>query len=240
MSNSIGTGFSPSATGKSGFTTGGLGNGAIPGVSIPLYALYELLQNYKGRSNRQKIDLKSRLESDLIKGVKAGELASRIELGGGLKGRMPQPLVDHDNTDQFARTRFTLRDAWNTTSYSGSSNISRIVTPFRAVNNAGDLLSRQNYSVGGACQSFQSRPGLYGLRQRFGANQDSPSSVVWSAIQINPAIPASTCNGKYVYDSSDYIRFRKNQAINQNYNDLSFGGNLYNGSQVASRAIKRY
>jgi hypothetical protein len=240
MSNSIGPGFSPSATGKSGFTTGGLGNGSYPGLLIPLYALYEKLKNENGRVNRQKLNTKGRLEVDLINGIKTGEIVQRIDLGGGFRGRMPQPLVDHDNTDQFARTRFTLRDAWNTTSYSGSSNISRIVTPFRAVNNAGDLLSRQNYSVGGACQSFQSRPGLYGLRNRFGANQDTPSSVVWSAIQVNPAIPASTCNGKFVYDSSDYIRFKKNQAVNQNYNDLSFGGDQSNGSQVAWRASRRF
>jgi hypothetical protein len=237
---SVGVGFSPSATGKSGFTTGGLGNGSYPGLLIPAYAIYSLSKNSNGRISRQKLNTKNMLELDINNGIKAGDLVKRIDLGGGFRGRMPQPIVDHDNTDQFARTRFTLRDAWNTTSYSGSSNISRIVTPFRAVNNAGDLLSRQNYSVGGACQSFQSRPGLHGLRQRFGANQDTPSSVVWSALQVNPSIPASTCNGKYVYDSSDYIRFKKNQAVNQNYNDLSFGGDLYNGSQSASRAIKRY
>lgn len=208
MSNSIGTGFSPSANGTSGFTTGGIGFASlIPGLGTPIYV--------KNNSNL------------------------RVELGGGIKGRMPQPLIDHDNTDQFARTRFTLRDAWNTTSYSGSSNRTRIVTPFRAVNNAGDLLSRQNYSVGGACQSYQSRPGLSGLRQRFGANQDTAPSVVWSALQLNAAVPASTCNGKYVYDSSDYIRFRKNQAVNQNYNDLSFGGDQSSGSQVAYRSIRR-
>ena len=238
-STSVGS-FSPSATGTSGITTGGLGNGSYPGLLVPAYALYKLSKNANGSINKQKLDTKNKLGLDLIKGIKSGEIVQRIDLGGGIKGRMPQPLVDHDNTDQFARTRFTLRDAWNTTSYSGSSNISRIVTPFRAVNNAGDLLSRQNYSVGGACQSFQSRPGLYGLRQRFGANQDTPSSVIWSALQVNPAIPASTCNGKYVYDSSDYIRFKKNQAVNQNYNDLAFGGDQSNGSQVAWRASRRF
>jgi len=236
----VGTSFSPSATGKGGFTTGGLGNVSYPGLLIPAYAIFSSSKNPNGRLNRQKLNTKNMLVTDIDKGIKSGELVRRIELGGGFRGRMPQPIVDHDNTDQFARTRFTLRDAWNTTTYSGSSNISRIVTPFRAVNNAGDILSRQNYSVGGACQSFQSRPGLYGLRQRFGATHDTAPSVVWSALQLNPSIPPSTCNGKYVYDSSDYIRFVKNQAVNQNYNDLSFGGNLNNGSQVASRASKRY
>jgi len=163
------------------------------------------------------------------------------KLGGGLPGLMPQPIVDHDNSDLFARTRFTLRDAWNTTSYSGSSNPKRIITPFRAVNNAGDLLSRQDYSCGGSCQTFQSRPGLNGLRQRFGATSVScQPSVLWSSNQVDPKIPSSTCNVKYVYDSSDYIRFKKNQAVNRNYNDRSFGGNDYSTSQSAIRHIRRY
>lgn len=162
-------------------------------------------------------------------------------LGGGFKGRMPQPLVDHDNSDEFAQTRFTLREAWNTTSYSGSSNKSRIVTPFRAVNNAGDLLSRQNYSCGGTCQTPQSRPGLNGLRNHLGSTSNScKADVFWSALQVNPSIPSSTCNGKFVYDGSDYIKFKKNQAVNRNYNDRSFGGNESSAQQSAYRAIRRY
>jgi hypothetical protein len=207
MSNSIGIGFSPTATGSSGFTTGSLGSllSIIPGIGLP----------YRS--------------------------PGRPFLGGGLPGLMPQSLIDHDNSDAFARTRFTLRDAWNTTSYSGSSNPKRIITPFRAVNNAGDLLSRENYSCGGSCQTPQSRPGLNGLRQRFGATSVScRPSVIWSALQVDLNIPSSTCNVKYVYDSSDYIKFKKDQAVNRNYNDRSFGGNDYNSSQSAMRSIKRY
>ena len=168
-------------------------------------------------------------------------LTQGLLLGGGFKGRMPQPILDHDNTDTFARTRFTLVNAWNTTKASGSSNPKRIITPFRAVNNAGDILSRQNYSCGGSCQTPQSRPGMWGLRQRFGSTSAScRADIFWTANQINPAIPSSTCNGKFVYDGSDYTKFKKNQAVNQNYNDLSFGGDQSNGSQVSYRAVRRY
>lgn len=163
------------------------------------------------------------------------------KLGGGLPGMMPQSLVDHDNTDQFARTRFMLREAWNTTSYSGSSNPKRITTPFRAVNNAGDLLSRQNYSCGGTCQTPQSRPGLKGLRQKFGSTSVScRPSVIWSTSQVDTNIPSSTCNVKWVYDGSDYIKFKKDQAVNKNYNDRSFGGNDYNTSQSSIRHSRIY
>ena len=210
--SSVGS-FSQSATGKSGWSTGGLGDliGYIPGLGFNI----------------------------LIGGSKSTN--GLPSLGGGIKGIMPQPVVDHDNSDAFARTRFTLRDAWNTSSFSGSGYSKRMVGPFRAVNNAGDLLSRQNYSCGGTCQSFQSRPGLSGLSNHFGSISTAcTADVFYSSNQIDPKVPASACNTKFVYDSSDYIRFRKNQAYNKNYNDRSFGGNEYSGSQSASRAIRRY
>ena len=206
MSNSIGTGFSSTATGTSGFTSGSLGSllKFVSGIGYP----------YDGPGPK---------------------------LGGGLPGLMPQPVIDQDNSDSFARTRFTLRDAWNTTSYSGSSNKKRITTPFRAVNNAGDLLSRQSFSCGGSCQTFQSRPGLNGLRQKFGSTSVNCSpSVVWSSIQLDSKIPSATCNVKYVFDGSDYTKFKRNQAVNRNYNDRSNGGNDYNTSQTAIRHSKRY
>jgi len=207
MSNGIGS-FSQTATGKSGWSTGGLGDlfGLIRGI-----------------------------------GYNINNASGFPDLGGGIQGVMPQPLVDHDNSHDFSKTRFYLRDAWNTSSTSGSSYPKRIIGPFRAVNNAGDILSRQDYSCGGTCQTFQSRPGLNGLRQHFGSISNSCTpSVLYSTNQINPAVPASACNGKFVYDSSDYINFRKKQAINKNYNDRSFGGNDYSAAQSAMRAIKRY
>jgi hypothetical protein len=207
MSNGIGS-FSQTATGKSGWSTGGLGDllGFIRGI-----------------------------------GYNINNASGNPDLGGGFKGIMPQPVVDHDNSHEFSKTRFYLRDAWNTSSISGSSYPKRIIGPFRAVNNAGDILSRQDYSCGGTCQTFQSRPGLNGLRQHFGSISNSCTpSVLYSTNQINPAVPASACNGKFVYDSSDYINFRKKQAINRNYNDRSFGGNDYSGAQSAIRAIRRY
>jgi len=210
MSNSIGIGFSQTSNGKSGFTTGGIG------FSFPIPG----------------IGLNINVNNNPVLGP---------YIGGGLKGLMPQPIIDHDNSDSFARTRFTLRDAWNTTSSTGSAYPKRIITPFRAVNNAGDLLSRENYSCGGTCQTPQSRPGLSGLKQHLGSTSTScNSSVIWSGIQIDPNTPSSTCNVKYVYDGSDYTKFKKNLAINKNYNDRSFGGNDYNTSQSTIRHSKRY
>ena len=168
-------------------------------------------------------------------------------LGGGYQGYMPQSVVTTEKgsfgSNDFDTLRFTLREAWNTTypSQLKAAKKKAIITPFRAVTNSGDLLSREYYSCGGSCQSFQSRPGMFGLKQRFGANQNTcVPGVVYSTYQLDTSIPASACNVKWVYDSSDYITYLKQKAINKNYNDLSYGGDDSNASQSVFRAIRRY
>lgn len=159
---------------------------------------------------------------------------SRSPLGGGIPGFMPKGTNDTNNYDEYAQVRFTLRNAWNTKYVSqlrGALNNKRIVTPFRAVTNSGDILSRQNYSCGGSCQTFQSRPNMSGLRTRFGAIQ--------SRCDLS-GIPPASCNVKYVYDSSDYVTYLKQRAVNKNYNDLSNGGDDSSTSQSAIRAIRRF
>jgi hypothetical protein len=152
-------------------------------------------------------------------------------LGGGFRGYVPQPLINTNNDSNFSDTRFVLKNAWNTR-YARAETLPRsICTPFRAVNNSGDLLSRLNYSCGGACQTFQSRPNLRGLKNHFGHIQ---------SLCDETNIPPSACNVRYVYDSSDYIRYSREKAINKNYNDLSYGGNQSSASQSAIRAIRRY
>lgn len=165
--------------------------------------------------------------------------------GGAIPGWMPQSVQTNDKKyPDYEQIRFTLKNAWNT-SYRAQlsrNNLKQsITTPFRAVNNAGDLLSRDNYSCGGSCQTPQSRPGLKGLSQRFGAIQNSCTpSASYNSLQLIKNIPPASCNVKYVYDSSDYTTYLKQKAFNKNYNDLSYGGDDSNSSQSAQRAIRRY
>lgn len=165
--------------------------------------------------------------------------------GGAITGWMPQTTTLTDKRyPEFEQIRFTLKNAWNT-SYRRQlrrNNLkTSITTPFRAVNNAGDLLSRENYSCGGSCQTFQSRPGLKGLRGRFGSISDScVPSAAYNSLQLLSNVPAASCNVKYVYDSSDYTTYLKQKAFNKNYNDLSYGGDQSSASQSAQRAIRRY
>ena len=128
--------------------------------------------------------------------------------------------------------RFKLREAWNGSAATGPvKNLTVAATPFRAVNNSGDLLNRQYYTSGGSTQISSLRGGLTGWKTMAGAVQPHPD---------NTGIPSATCNVRYVYDSSDYITFKKLQATNRNYNNSSFGGNLNSGSQSAFRAAKRF
>jgi hypothetical protein len=165
--------------------------------------------------------------------------------GGAIRGYMPQTTQNVDKRyPEFEHIRFTLKNAWNT-NYRRQLRANKlkqsITTPFRAVNNAGDLLSRENYSCGGTCQTFQSRPGLRGLRTKFGSISNSCTpSAIYSNLQLLSDIPAAACNVKYVYDSSDYITYLKQKAVNKNYNDLTYGGDQSNTSQSAIRAIRRY
>lgn len=165
--------------------------------------------------------------------------------GGAISGYMPNQTQNVDKRyPEYEHIRFTLKNAWNTTypSQLRRDNLQKpITTPFRAVNNAGDLLSRLNYSCGGSCQTPQSRPGLKGLSQRFGSIQSTCiPSATYSNLQLLSNIPASACNVKFVYDSSDYVTYLKQRAVNKNYNDLSYGGDQSNTSQSAIKAIRRY
>lgn len=172
---------------------------------------------------------KAILELKIAAGISS---AVSKNLGGGLKGIAPKPTNINSQTQDVSTNRFILREAWNTTTYLdslGNTN-RRIITPFRAVNNAGDVLSRKNYSCGGSCQTPQSRPGLSGLRGAFGAIQSVCDETL---------VPPSACNVKYVYDSSNYTRYLKERSINKNYNDYSTVGNEFNASQVAFSASMR-
>lgn len=166
--------------------------------------------------------------------------------GGAIQGFMPQQTQTVDKKfTEFEQIRFTLKQAWNTRypAQLRKSGLKRqtITTPFRAVNNAGDIMGRLNYSCGGTCQTVQSRPNVHGIRQQLGGIQSTcVPSATYNSLQLNDTIPAAACNTRYVYDSSDFTRYLKQKAVNKNYNDLSYVGNNNNGAQSAIRAIKRY
>jgi hypothetical protein len=149
-------------------------------------------------------------------------------LGGGIKGISPkQSLTNYKDGDVSAMRRVLVK-SWNTAYATGTVNgHNRVITPFRAVMNTGDFLSRKNYSCGG--------PNPSPMVKRAGYNMGN----ILSACD-NTGIPPSSCNVKWVSDASDYTRFKKQQAVNRNFNDYSFGGDQHHASYVSRMAVHRY
>lgn len=149
-------------------------------------------------------------------------------LGGGIKGISPQQTILNYKDSEQTLARSVLRRSWNTAYATGTYNgRKRVITPFRAVNNSGDFLARVQYSCGGPNPTTADR---YKRNANIGS--------MWSNCD-STGVPASSCNTKFVPDSSDYTKFRKQRALNQNYNDSSFGGDQSNATYVPLMAVRR-
>ncbi len=129
-------------------------------------------------------------------------------LGGPFNGYSGKQTMTNYKGSEQAMTRRVLRSAWNTQYATGVVNgQNRVITPFRAVNNLGDFLSRTNYVCGGPNQVNASKPGWKGRIGSIISNCDTTG------------VEASSGNHRFVSDSSDYIRYKKQRAMNRNYND---------------------
>jgi len=158
-------------------------------------------------------------------------------LGGGpYNGFSPVQFDNNKKGGADVISRKILVKSWNgqyaTGNYTGANGkvYKSVTTPFRAVNNLGDFLGRSNYSSGGPQPITRTYP-------------DRFSKSVIRSVPNNPdgtGIPATSCNPRYVSDCSDYIRYRKLRSVNRNYNDLKFGGDKNNASQVNIMAVRRF
>jgi hypothetical protein len=159
------------------------------------------------------------------------KFTSSANLGGPFNGYSPQQTVTNYKSSEQVMVRRILRKSWNGRGAVGTDGVensyARVVTPFRAINNLGDFLGRQNYVCGGSNQVNRTYPGRQG-----------PIGSILSRCD-NTGVPASVCNNRFVPDSSDYITYKKQRALNQNYNDLGYGGDKNNGSYVARMAVRR-
>lgn len=153
---------------------------------------------------------------------------SGTNLGGGIQGISPKQTSTNYKTSEHTTLRRILRNGWNTNYARGNVNgFNRVTTPFRAVNNSGDFLGRVNYVCGGPNQVNASRPGR--------------KSIIGSIISAcdDSNIASSTCNVKFVADSSDYTRFKHQNAFNHTYNDNKMGGDESNASYVPLMRVRR-
>jgi hypothetical protein len=151
-------------------------------------------------------------------------------LGGGpYNGYSPKQTINNYKDSRQVCTRRILRQSWNGNGAAGvQSELKRRITPFRAVTNSGDFLSRQNYVCGGPNLSAplntpRSRGNLGGI----------------FSVCDGTGVPAASCNTKYVYDSSDYTKYRNQKAHNLNYNDIKNGGDEHNASYTFLMRVRR-
>ena len=93
-------------------------------------------------------------------------------------------------------------------------NNARNITPFRRYFNAGDTAGTNN----SAPSPLMGPP----INQAISSSMVSRLHTNGGGTQTGSAF--YTGNQKYVYDSSNYVRFKKLTATNKTYNDLSFGG----------------
>lgn len=149
--------------------------------------------------------------------------------GGAFNGVSPKQTITSSFDSQQVNIRKILRNSWNGQNAAGEINgHKRILTPFRAVKNLGDFLGRKNYSCG---VSNPSTP-LNVPRSR------GNIGTMWSVCDTT-GVPTGAGNPKFVPDSSEYIRYKKERAFNLNYNDKGYGG-YTNSAYVPLMRVRRH
>jgi len=159
------------------------------------------------------------------------------QLGGGIPGGQPKGgLVGGGSGGRYSGTgiegggargldRTTLRRVLGFTRFPGNPNM---ITPFRRYFNAGDTAGSFNSAPSALLGRPIDQVGSSSMVSRLHAPQDGVN---------NQGQAFYSGNQKYVYDSSNYIRFKKLQAVNRNYNDLSYGGS--GGGSAVLQALSR-
>ena len=159
-------------------------------------------------------------------------------LGCGMPGVAPQLIGQGrasgpTGSSERSRDRSVLREAFGNNrlfggwsgagpvTYGGLSFGNASQTPFRLATNAGDILGTVDEAV---------QAGLPSVNQ---VNGIGPSKLNANGGGRSTGGAAYSGNPRYVYDSSNYIRFKRLRAQNQNYNDSTFGGDKYAASQTA-------
>ena len=165
--------------------------------------------------------LKDRFRSILGGGIPGGQPLGGL-IGGGA-GSESSSGMEGGNTR--ARDRLVLRRGLNN-GYSKEA----VITPFRASLNAGDVAGTVNSNPAS---------NMPGSNQVGSSRMSTRLHGFFGGINNNGGAQFSG-NPRYVYDSSDYIRYKKLIAKNKTYNDLSFGGDNSNASYSARRNVRRF
>ena len=153
---------------------------------------------------------------------------------------MSRPLAGYGSAlvgSEVALKRKILRKSFRSNKVTSSNNLEfkSAAGPFRASISAGDPLGRKYQTCGGSNQ-------VHDVNIRIRLNQDSVGNNSCNTITdgVTPLqLPLESGNSKYVHDSSLFTRFKTLSSINQNFNDISFGGDKNNGSYTAIMRVRR-
>ena len=150
----------------------------------------------------------------------------KIFLGGNIRGYQPQLLGGGANSssgsgmvgsNERGMSRTMLRKSFGRTNWldavTNKKNVNKS-TPFRVAMNAGDINGTKNASP---------------MKELKPPNQvNSVNALMGRLYGIGDGVKhggaAYSGNPNYVYDSSDYIRYKKLGAKLKTYNTISFGG----------------
>ena len=166
-------------------------------------------------------------------------------LGGGVPGFQPKLLGGGANSKSGSgmeggqgrgKARIELRKAAGKYNYLRQANILLTktgLTPFRQAFIAGD------YKKYGKDPYAGQDPRLPKINQ---VNGLGPTLRYTNGGSISQDRGGATFSGnpRFVYDSSDYVRYKNLSAQNKTYNDKSFGGDDSNGSYTFLMAVRRY
>ncbi len=147
-------------------------------------------------------------------------------LGGGVQGLSTKQTKKGYKTNEDILTRRIIVKSWNNPFATGTVNgRNRITSPFPAIYNRTDFLSRKNYVCNVPNPIQESRTIL----------KSNMGSIINNC--DGSGIPCANTNTKYVPDSSLYTTYKRQMVTNQNYNDLTNVGNANNSQQVSMHLI---
>ena len=159
----------------------------------------------------------------------------QTKLGGNHKGMQPILHGHMEGGNDRAVSRKQLSRAFGNMINTGLGTSpvlysKNVLGPFRSAYNAGDVVTN----------SIEPNNIKYGrLPNQVGGNNLTRVQVRGDGTSTQNGNAMYSGNPKYVYDGSDYIRFRKLQAINKSYNDRSYGGASNSQSQHAINRVRK-
>ena len=159
----------------------------------------------------------------------------QTDLGGNSKGKQPILFGFMEGGNERSTNRKYLTRAFGNIKNKGLGSSPllyphNILGPFRTAYNAGDVITNNivptNIKYGKEANQV-------------GGNNLSRLQLSGDGISRQNGTAMYSGNPRFIYDGSDYIRFKKLQALNKNFNDKSYGGAENSQSQHAINRVRK-